>query len=47
MSLGLSNLIHWVPILAVGIRDRHIEGIKQVGEGYIIATVDEAVTEGE
>ena len=30
-----------------GIWDCRIEGIKQVGEGYIIATVDEPVTEGD
>src|ERR1700678_1223064 len=32
-------------ILAVGIWDNHIEGIKQMCEGYIISAVDEAVTE--
>jgi len=32
-------------ILAVGIWDNRIEGIKQMCEGYIISAVDEAVTE--
>ena len=45
------ELLHVVgpvlPILAFGIRNCRIEGIKQVGKGYIIAAVDEAVTEGD
>ena len=34
-----------LPILAVGIRDGRWEGIKQVCKCYIVASIDEAVTE--